>query len=76
MLKKILIAAATGAALLCSVAPSYADYYAPDGTYVRTYPRRVIVQRPVYYRYGDPYYYRHHGYHRVWYHGRPYWERY
>ena len=79
MMKKILIAAAAGAAMLGAVAPSYADYYAADGTYVRTYPRRVIVERPApYYRtyyYGNPHY-RHYRHHRVWHHGRWYYDRY
>jgi hypothetical protein len=70
MLKKAIFAAAVGAALLGSVGVSYADYVRPDGTVVRTYPRRVIVAQPYY---GDRYYHR--GYHRVWHHGRTYWER-
>ena len=69
MLKKILIAAATGAALMGSVAPSYADYVRSDGTVVRTHSHRVVVERPYHRHYANR------GYHRVWHHGRMHWER-
>ena len=89
MLKKALIAGAA-VAMLASVGTSFGAYVTRDGTVVRDgyrHPSRVVVvNRPVvhprhYYRHDNGRHvgwYNHghrHGYHRVYHHGRPYWER-
>ena len=82
MLKKAIVAATLGAALVGSIGVASADYVRRDGTVVReihTYPhyrvapRRVVVARPMYYH--------DNGYHRGWHraryhhHHRPHWDR-
>ena len=82
MLKKVMVAATLGAALVGSIGVASADYVRRDGTVVReirTYPayrvapRRVVVARPVHYRHDN-------GLHRGWYkarhyQNRPHWDR-
>jgi hypothetical protein len=80
MLKKMIVAATLGAALVGSIGVASADFVRRDGTVVRevhTYPAHRVVTRRVVSR---PAYYHDNGHHRGWYkarhyHNRPYWDR-